>query len=365
MPRKKKETPNRKDNLYEVKVTIGKNFDGTLIRKSFYSPISKEDAREKANQYKIEKEVATRTGIGFLDQNVTFTHWAYQWLEIYKKPDIDENTYSNTYLRSVEKHIIPYFKNAKLNNIKPIDIKNFYIQKQNYSQSTLQKLKLCLNSIFETAIDNDLCFKNPAKGVSYISKKSKKEKKVYSDAELKFVKNFFYTQMPEVVLILETGLRCGEMTGLMWEDIDFQQHTLSVNRSIAKKREGGGVKIRPPKWNSYRTIPLSSQAIKLLREIKEISMNHTGYIFSKNNHTPQDPQAWSCKLKKYMNQLPDNIQKLTPHELRHTYGTYLRRKGVDIYTIQKILGHKNIQMTSEIYVHNEMESLKKALTVAL
>ena len=361
MPRKKKETPNRKDNLYEVKVTIGKNFDGTLIRKSFYSPISKEDAREKANQYKIEKEVATRTGIGFLDQNVTFTHWAYQWLEIYKKPDVDENTYTDTYLNAVKNHLCPYFKAVKLCDIKPIHIKNFYASKVNLSTSMLAKMKLCLNDIFETAIDNDLCFKNPAKGISYTSKKEKQQKKVYSDAELKFVKNFFYTQMPEVVLILETGLRCGEMTGLMWEDIDFQQQTLSVNRSIAKKRDGG-VKIRPPKWNSCRTIPLSSQAIKLLKNIKT---NHTGYIFSKDGKTPQDPQAWSSKLKRYMNQLPDNIQKLTPHELRHTYGTYLRRKGVDIYTIQKILGHKNIQMTSEIYVHNEMESLKKALTVAL
>ena len=361
MPRKKKEAPNRKDNLYEVKVTIGKNFDGTLIRKSFYSPISKEDAREKANQYKIEKEVATRTGIGFLDQNVTFTHWAYQWLEIYKKPDVDENTYTDTYLNAVKNHLCPYFKAVKLCDIKPIHIKNFYASKVNLSTSMLAKMKLCLNGIFETAIDNDLCFKNPAKGISYTSKKEKQQKKVYSDAELKFVKNFFYTQMPEVVLILETGLRCGEMLGLMWEDIDLQQQTLSVNRSIARKK-GGGIKIRPPKWNSYRTIPLSNQAMKLL---KGLSANHTGYLFSENNQNPQNPKTWSDKLKRYMNQLPDNIQKLTPHELRHTYGTYLRRKGVDIYTIQKILGHKNIQMTSEIYVHNEMESLKKALTVAL
>ena len=236
MPRKKKEAPNRKDNLYEVKVTVGKNIDGTPIRKSFYSPISKEAAREKANQYKIEKEVANRTGKGFLDQNTTFTKWAYQWLETYKKPDVDENTYMDTYLRNIEKHIIPYFHDKKLIDIKPLDIKRFYTKKQNYSESTLNKFRLCLNGIFETAINNDLCFKNPAKGISYASQKPKRQKKVYSDAELKFVKNFFYDKMPEVILILETGLRCGEMTGLMWEDIDFQQHTLSVNRSIAKKK---------------------------------------------------------------------------------------------------------------------------------
>ena len=62
-----------------------------------------------------------------------------------------------------------------------------------------------------------------------------------------------------------------------------------------------------------------------------------------------------------MKELPPSIPILTAHEIRHTYGTYLRRHGVDIYTIQKLLGHKNISVTSEIYVHNEMETLRTAL----
>ena len=57
---------------------------------------------------------------------------------------------------------------------------------------------------------------------------------------------------------------------------------------------------------------------------------------------------------------PD-IPVLTSHEMRHTYGTSLRRNGVDIYTIQKVLGHKDIQVTAEIYVHNELEELRAAV----
>lgn len=363
MPRKKKEAPNRKDNLYEVKVTVGKKIDGTPIRKSFYSSISKDDAREKANQYKIEKEVANRTGAGFIDKNITFTQWAYQWLETYKKSDVDENTYVDTYLNIVKNHLCPYFKDINLYDIKPIHIKKFYSSKSHMSASMLSKMKLCLNAIFETAIDNDLCFKNPAKGITYVSKKEKKIKKVYSDIELNFVKNFFYNEMPEVILILETGLRCGEMLGLMWNDIDFKNQTLSVNRSIARKK-GGGTKIRPPKWNSYREIPLSNQAYKILKQLYK-NKNENIYVFSKDCKNPQNPKTWSDKLKKYMKQLPPNIPILSPHELRHTYGTYLRRHGVDIYTIQKIMGHKDIQMTTEIYVHNEIDILKKSMKTAL
>lgn len=316
---------------------------------------------KKQIQYKIEKEVASRTGRGFLDQNVTFADWAYQWLETYKKPDVDENTYMDTYLNAVKNHLCPYFKNIKLSDIKPIHIKNFYTTKTHLSASMLSKMKLCLNGIFETAIDNDLCFKNPAKGISYTSQKPKKQKKVYTDTELKFVKNFFYDEMPEVVFLLETGLRRGEMLGLMWEDIDLQQQTLSVNRSIARQK-GGGIKTMPPKWNSYRIVPLSALTVKLL---KKQCIRSTGYIFAENPSSPQNPKTWSDKLKKHMERLPSHIPRLSPHELRHTYGTYLRRKGVDIYTIQKIMGHKNIQMTTEIYVHNEIEPLKKALHIAL
>lgn len=357
MARKKKEAPNRKDNLYEVKVTVGKKFDGTPIRKSFYSRISKEDAKEKANQYKIEKEVANRTGIGFVNQNVTFAEWAYQWLETYKKPDIDENTYLYTYKCTIYKHLIPYFGSAQLNSIKPVDIKNFYLTKNHMSKSRLSKMHICLNGIFETAIDNDLCYKNPAKKIKFTSLQQKKERKIYTDEEIAIVKAFFYNKLPEVVLLLETGLRRGELLGLKWEDIDMEQKILSVNRSIAEKY-GGGVTINPPKWNSYRTIPLSDTAIQLLKNLKT---ERQGYLFPTHNNTPQSPNTWSQKLNRNMKGLPPSIPILTAHEIRHTYGTYLRRHGVDIYTIQKLLGHKNISVTSEIYVHNEIGTLKTVL----
>jgi len=74
----------------------------------------------------------------------------------------------------------------------------------------------------------------------------------------------------------------------------------------------------------------------------------------------QLPCAWSNKLRRHMKKIK-GVPPLSAHEIRHTYGTELRRRGVDIYTIQKIMGHKDIRMTTEIYVHNEFEILKKAL----
>ena len=97
MGRPKKEEPNRKDGMYEVKVTVGKNFKGDPIRKSFYSAISKADAKAKAEQYKINQAVHNATGEAPEAPVTAFSTWANKWLETYKKGTIKEHTYLFTY----------------------------------------------------------------------------------------------------------------------------------------------------------------------------------------------------------------------------------------------------------------------------
>ena len=233
MPRPKKTAPNRSDNRYEVKITIGKKIDGSSIRKSFYSSISKEDAQQKANEYTNLKKAHDLAGISFVENEITFKEWAEKWLNVYKKNEVDENTFRFTYENTLKNHLLPYFAKIKLKDIKQLHIKDFYSTKANMSQSMISKMKICLNAIFETAIDNDLCYKNPAKKVDFISKIQKNIKKVYTDEQAKEISSIAIDKMPEVVLLLETGLRRGELLGLKWKDIDFNNNTLSVNRSIA------------------------------------------------------------------------------------------------------------------------------------
>ena len=149
MGRPKKEKPN-KQGLYEVKITIGKNFDGTLIRKSFRSSISKADARAKAEQYKINKAVYEQTGENIVEPTaITFETWANKWLESYKHNTVKQHTYLFTYKSNVEKYLIPYFKKAKLINIKQIDIQKYFNtvvtdKGKPLAKSTLDKHKICL-----------------------------------------------------------------------------------------------------------------------------------------------------------------------------------------------------------------------------
>ena len=362
MPRPKKQAPNHATGMYEYKATIGRDFQGKAIRKSFYSSKSLDEAKKKAQAYIINQEIADRTGETLIQNTYTFGEWTEKWLEVYKKPTVSENTYLHTYKGPTEKHIIPYFGKSDLKNIRNIDVQKFFSIKQNtLSQSMLEKLKIILNAIFECAIENDLCYKNPVKHAEYRSNVEKSEKQVYTDEQLKIVKPYFYTDMPEVFLLLETGLRRGEMLGLMWQDIDIAKKTLSVNRSISDK-SGGGVLINPPKWDSYRTIPISNELIQLLCSLPHNSL----YVFPNVNGQIAYPSHWSRKLQRHMERLNKtypSIPILTAHELRHTRGTEMRRTGVDIYTIQKIMGHKDINVTANIYVHDDVETTRKAAKI--
>ena len=359
-PKKDLSKGKRTDGRYEYKGVVGKKMDGKAIRKSFYSIVSLADAKSKFEEYLIEQKAAELTGRIFCNDKSGFSQWAEFWLKVYKQPNVDANTYRLTYENSVYKHLNPYFKDADLKSIQPADIQAFFTSKQNLSPSTLSKLKMCLMGIFESAIENDKCYKNPvrSKNISCSSTYKKAEKRVYTAEQIPVVSLLCNT--PEITAILYTGMRRGEVCGLMWSDIDMQKRIFTINRSIAIQA-GGGVKINPPKWKSCRTNPIEKEFFNLLQELSKNKKSL--YVFPNDNGTIQNPNTLSQKIERKMKYL-QGIPHLTAHELRHTYGTNLRRRGVDIYSIQKIMGHKDIKMTTELYVHNEVEELQKAINEA-
>lgn len=364
MPRPKKDQNKgkRQDGLYEFKGIVGKRMNGSPVRKSFYSPISRADAEEKYKAYLIELRASEMTGQLFCKDRVGFSSWAEFWLKTYKQPSVDENTYRLTYENSIYKHLNPYFKDAELKTIQPADIQAFFTSKQHLSASMLSKLRMCLIGIFDSAIENEKCYKNPvrSKSITYTSTRQKNKKQVYTAEQIPKVCRI--CDLPEVTAMLYTGMRRGEVCGLMWSDIDLSKGVYTVNRSIAAKA-GGGIKINPPKWGSYRTNPIEKEFEQLLRKLDK--NRQSIYVFPNQNGNPQNPNTLSDKIERYMKRLEEyNLPQLTAHELRHTYGTNLRRRGVDIYSIQKIMGHKDIKMTTELYVHNEVDELKKAIQQA-
>lgn len=357
MPRPKKEQPNHGD-LYEVKVTTGHRMNGELVRKSFYSAISKEDARRSANEWLAERRAHDLIGEQFIAEDKRFNDWAAYWLRVYKKPNVSPGTYRCTYEQVLRLHILPYFGQARLSDIRPADVKDFYNTKKDSSPSTLAKLRLNLNALFNAAVANDLCRHNPAEGVPLPTGAPLHEKRVYTDAEMVTVRAEAVKTAPIVIVLLDTGIRLGELCGLRVGDLDTTAHTLRVARSITK--QGKQLVARPPKWDSYRTNPITIEAETILSSMIPSGTDADTYILT-GTRDPIGTNAVAKRLQYWMRaHLPVELHR-TAHELRHTCGTVLRRRGVDIYTIQKFMGHKSIDVTANTYVHNELDAMRAAL----
>ena len=202
-----------------------------------------------------------------IDHTITFAAWAEKWLEVYVKPTMSENTYKYTYENTVRNRLLPYFGEFRLTAIKPINVQKFFATKKDSSVSMLKKMRMCLSSMFESAIENQVCRTNPTRKTKFTSDATPHEKHACSDEQIDFFKMFALSNgWPEVALLLETGMRRGELLGLMYSDIDFAAQTYSINRSLADVRSVGVV-INPPKKDSYRTNPLSQAAIDILSAI--------------------------------------------------------------------------------------------------
>lgn len=348
MARKRKK---RSDGLYEIKAIVGHDAHGNPIRKSFYSPHSVAEARKKAEEYKKTLNHEKAGSGDPLSKSPLFSEWAETWLEVYKQPFVSEATFRSTYEAYVHNHMIPYFGRRHLCDITQADVQKYFSIKANKSQSFLDKNRFMLSAIFETGIENDLCERNPVKHIKYASKQIKHIKKALTDEQINMLEQYAQANCPEVILLLNTGLRRGELCGLQWTDINLETKTLTVNRAIAES--SGKCSINPPKFQSYRTIPLNDKALSVLHQQPKKSI----WVFPSRIGDFRRPDKWTDMLEKFMRRLPAELQ-CTSHELRHTYGSFLRRHGVDIYTIQQILGHKDINVTAGTYVHADIDAIR-------
>lgn len=342
--------------LKKVMIPIGFKADNTPIKKAFYGR-SKAQAMDRAERW-IEFHGAPQKQADIL----TVGGWAARWLAVYKRPDVTPAAYSTTYEITVRRHILPALGSCIMMDLSPVDIKAFYNSVSHLSKSVCAKIKMCLNGILETAVENGLCEQNPAHKIKIESTAMPRIKEVYSNAEIEVASAWFLQHMPEVVLALETGVRRGELLGFYKSDFDTHRQLYSVARTVRKQR-GQAPEIAAPKSLSYRTNPLSArarQAVELLME----KYPNSPYLIPGAGGKLIQPDTWSSRLRTEMKRLAKiypEMPQLTAHELRHTHGTYLRRHGVDIYSIAKVLGHKDVEVTARIYVHNELHELRKAL----
>lgn len=162
-----------------------------------------------------------------------------------------------------------------------------------------------------------------------------------------------------VLLCLHTGLRLGELCALKWKDIDFGNRMVSVNQTVQRLyREGGKTKTvlletEPKSEYSRREIPLPVMILELFTKIR-----HEGnYVFGKDK--PMEPRTLQNHFKRLLKKA--GLKHKNFHALRHTFATNCIESGADIKSLSEILGHSDVQISLNRYVHPSMDSKRKYL----
>lgn len=297
-----------------------------------------------------------------------FNEWANVWLNDYKKGTVRESTFNTSYKRIVEMYILPEHINDNFSDITALRIRRIFNRLSGlYSKSTLNKIKICYNGIFNSAIENNLCTRNPVQFIKPVSDKDFSQKRTYAQDEvddiLKYCPKHIYGHY--IYILLEMGLRASELCGLMWSDFDFENRTLQIMRActaVNGKSHIDSTKNR----SSHRTLPMSKPLTDYLLNIEKNSC-FVVPTKSDRNKTMTPSQFSKSYYKNFFESCLMHHKKdfyLTPHELRHTCGTLLYNKSLDIYAVSKFLGHSNITITSKLYVHENVEVLRKSLGIS-
>jgi integrase len=362
------------DGTYEtlpsgrVRLKIVVTIDGIRIRKSF-------TADSKRLAHKAYADWLSDTDKSVSDKTQTLSQWATRWLTDYCKPKVsfsvwrDYERYLHSKILSFPLHGKHTLGELQLTNVSPAHIAQLYAGLKNrsnesLSRSTLEKIRIILYGVFETAIDNRLCTRNPVSRVP-LPEKPPKEIIIFTSTQIQAILAHVERSVSGayIALLLHTGLRVGELLGLQWSDIDENKRTLHIHQSLVKTEHGEKV-TEGTKTKRKRLIPyddyLQSNLERIPRECDFVVSRFFCGNWTHHTHASFDTIYYAF-FDSLNDELDEKIPRITPHKCRHTFATKLLDSGVDIRYVQALLGHTTIS-TTEVYTHTNEESLRENIS---
>lgn len=356
----------RKDGRFSAKFT---KKNGNRSEKTF-SKVT--EAREWLSE---QKYLDSTIGTG----DMLVNDWYNFWITNYKDGIVADNTtknYKNRYKANIEKEI----GNMKLSEVKQLHcqrILNDMFENGRYSYGTMELTQITMHAIFKGAIENGYLYRNPAEGLKLKRREEEDERRVLTRDEQKLFKEYAKDSLyfNAYCLVLETGLRAGEVGGLKWEDVDFENKVLNVKRTLLQDAKKGGFYFGLPKSKqSKRKVPLTNEAISILKnqkilqnklkmKSKDWNDGWNGLVFTTINGNPVGSSTFRMMMIRIINNINldrkcsnedgiyEEFKHAYMHALRHTFATRCIENGVQPKTLQKILGHSTLAVTMDLYVH--------------
>jgi len=348
----------REDGRWEGRIVVGHKENGDSI---FHYMSAK---TQKALLEKLHKSIDIYDGVDLSeDCKIPLSQWLDRWLHEYAAPSLRSSTL-HCYHRYIENHINPYLGNKQICSITADDIRKLYqtllnegrkqadsVLGNRLSPATVHRIHGVLHQAMEMAVHLHLTAKNPTDGV-VLPKIVPTSKQILNNEQLDrfmdaiekdvFWHDFFY-------LAITTGLRRGEICGLMWDDFDEKKGTLSIRRTV-HIRPGGGVETGETKTHTgRRIIQLPPSTVQLLQTRKKNSFSQWIFPNPLLPEQPINPSRGYQRLKVLLKEA--DLPSIRFHDLRHTFATHALSSGVDAKTLSGILGHTKPSFTLDTYTH--------------
>ena len=344
----------RPNGLWVCEITLGFDADGKRLKKTL-SSMDLEKLQKKINDTKF---LADRGQLAD-PSSYTLSSWIEFWLENYKKNSIKPTTL-DCYYYAYEQHIRDSIGHNKLDKVNPVLLQKRIneISDDGYSSSAISKVYIVLNQSMTQAVKNNLIYRNPCDAIILPKSKPRQVMALSADEQVRFEANCPDTTYGRMFLFaLQTGMRIGEILALVWDDIDFENRIIYVNKTVSTVVNRDRTKDDPKTKqvidttktkSGMRTIPMSNKCYDLL---KTQEMNKTGvFCFSSANGKVIMGRNARKAFDKILEKAEISVS-YTIHSLRHTFATRLIEKGANIKAVSEILGHKSIQITLDTYSH--------------
>lgn len=377
----------RGKNSYRLTVSEGFDLNGRpmIHRKTIHG--TKKEAEVELAKFVTE----VQNGLVIDGKSLKFAEFVDVWKRDYGSKELAPTTYKR-YCRMLETRILPYFGHFYINKIRPTDIMKFYdllekdtqlVRKKGNNGSktknplsgkTILEHHRLLRAMLHRAVYWQLIVSNPAERIQPPRAK-KPKRRSYDDEQTKILLENLEKLTVEdtkykvaIILTIFTGVRLGELMGLEWQDVDFRNGIISINRSSQYLSDMGVFTKVPKTESSIREIAIPEFIISLLEEYKlwyedqkllygELWTN-SDRLFVQADGKPMHPSSISKWFVKYVDTI--GLPVINFHGLRHTNASLLVAQNVDIAVVSARLGHAQISTTLDFYVHPLLSHNRKA-----
>ena len=365
----------RRKDTYRLVVSCGYNLDGKPAKHTKTVHCTKKEAEVELAKFVTK----VQSGMVADGKSMTFAEFTEIWKRDYGSKELAPTTYAR-YLGILNTRILPYFSKFKLDKIKPTDIMKFYDMLENdtqirrlknnkgerltkpLSKKTILEHHRLLRAMLHKAVYWQLIVNNPAERVQP-PKARKPKRKYYDDEQCKILLENLETQEIKykvaIILTIFTGVRLGELMGLEWDDINFREGIVSINRSSQYLADKGVFTKVPKTESSIRDVAIPDFVVSLLEEYKCWYDNQkalfgelwydSNRLFVQADGKPMHPSTISKWFEKFVAQI--GLPVINFHGLRHTNATLLIAQNIDVSVVAARLGHAQITTTLNFYVH--------------